>query len=83
MYVVGVYEFDMCRYFKWLFDMHSFFKLSLYIRITSMKERSFSYIQILFCPNAAPTAALLVNSCVIAIRSTLSKFVTGDELGKC
>lgn len=30
----------------------------------------------------APTAALLVNSCVIAIRSILSKFVTGDELGK-
>ncbi|XP_050727481.1 proton-coupled folate transporter-like isoform X2 [Eriocheir sinensis] len=30
----------------------------------------------------APAAALLVNSCVIAIRSILSKFVTGDELGK-
>ncbi|XP_042208120.1 proton-coupled folate transporter-like isoform X2 [Homarus americanus] len=30
----------------------------------------------------APVAALLVNSCVIAIRSILSKFVTGDELGK-
>ncbi|XP_047495386.1 proton-coupled folate transporter-like isoform X1 [Penaeus chinensis] len=30
----------------------------------------------------APAAAILVNSCVIAIRSMLSKFVTGDELGK-
>ncbi|XP_076042102.1 uncharacterized protein LOC143026001 [Oratosquilla oratoria] len=30
----------------------------------------------------APVLALLVNSCVIAIRSTLSKFVMGDELGK-
>lgn len=33
-------------------------------------------------PSPAPAAALLVNSCVIAIRSILSKFVTGDELGK-
>lgn len=33
-------------------------------------------------PLTAPAAALLVNSCVIAIRSILSKFVTGDELGK-
>ncbi|XP_069985991.1 proton-coupled folate transporter isoform X2 [Penaeus vannamei] len=30
----------------------------------------------------APAAAILVNSCVIAIRSMLSKFVMGDELGK-
>ncbi|XP_066986954.1 probable peptidoglycan muropeptide transporter SLC46 [Macrobrachium rosenbergii] len=30
----------------------------------------------------APCVALLVNSCSIAIRSMLSKFVTGDELGK-
>ncbi|XP_071526054.1 probable peptidoglycan muropeptide transporter SLC46 isoform X2 [Panulirus ornatus] len=30
----------------------------------------------------APVGAILVNSCVIAIRSMLSKFVTGDELGK-
>lgn len=30
----------------------------------------------------APVTGILVNSCVIAIRSMLSKFVTGDELGK-
>ncbi|KAF2363247.1 Major facilitator superfamily [Trinorchestia longiramus] len=30
----------------------------------------------------APVGGLLVNSCVIAIRSMLSKFVPGDELGK-
>ncbi|XP_068230710.1 probable peptidoglycan muropeptide transporter SLC46 [Palaemon carinicauda] len=30
----------------------------------------------------APCVALLVNSCSIAIRSMLSKFVMGDELGK-
>lgn len=35
-----------------------------------------------FSSSSAPAAALLVNSCVIAIRSILSKFVTGDELGK-
>ena len=31
---------------------------------------------------AAPIGGLLVNSCVIAIRSMLSKFVPGEEIGK-
>lgn len=33
-------------------------------------------------PSSAPVAALLVNSCAIAIRSMLSKYVAPDELGK-
>jgi len=35
----------------------------------------------LFLFSSAPVGGLLVNSCVIAIRSMLSKFVAGDELG--